>query len=142
MPKVTEIPVEARGRFEGCGGIPVDVVAELFARSEAPAAVQAAFWEAVLLKDIQRTPGARVMRIVTRRNGTQVVIDDGKGHAYTFEVPDEMTEEQLEEMKRAQSHGLPVNVEFQTEGKKKTVNAVEVWEKGSDKPGGAEGELV
>jgi hypothetical protein len=141
MPKVTEIPVEARGRFEGCGGIPVDVVAELFARSDAPAAVQAAFWEAVLVKDLKFISG-HVSRIVTRRNGTQVVIDDGHGHAYTFEVPDEMTEDQLKEMKRAENHGLPVNVEFQTEGTKKTVNSVEVWEKGSDKPGKGGGTIV
>lgn len=138
MAKTAEIPVEARNRFESVGAIPIDVVAELFELSELPRAAQAAFWAAAMQKDIQRLPGY-VQRIHTGRNEKQVYIDDGHGKVHIFNVPDELTDEQLEELKRAQNHHLPVTIEYQTKDGKKTVNSVEVWEREKSEP---KGELV
>lgn len=138
MAKTADIPVEARNRFESIGAIPIDVVAELFELSELPRAAQAAFWAAAMEKEITRISG-RVQRIVTGRNSKQVYVDDGHGKVHVFNVPDELTDDQLEELKRAQNHRLPVNIEYQTKDGKKTVNSVEVWERDESAP---KGELV
>jgi hypothetical protein len=137
MAKTADIPVEARSRFESIGAIPLDVVAELFERSEISTAAQASFWEAAMQKDITWLSG-RVQRIHTGRGTKQVYIDDGHGKVHIFNVPDELTDDQFEEMKRAQNHRLPVTIEYQTKDGKKTVNSVEVWER-DESP---KGELV
>jgi len=135
MAKTAQIPVEARNRFESVGAIPLDVVAELFELSELPTAAQAAFWTAAMQKDIERLPG-HVQRIHTGRDSKQVYIDDGHGKVHIFNVPDELTDDQFEDLKRAQNHHLPVTIEYQTKDGKKTVNSVEVWERERSAPAG------
>ncbi len=138
----TRIPREARTRFGALDSIPLDVIAELFHRTEMPAAIQASFWKAASAKDLHFIIVEKTIRIKTRRDGTKQVNVEGYGSDLkaTFEVPDDLTDEQLGELKRAQGARLKVVIWFQVEENgKHPVNSVEVKE-ADEPPKGGEGE--
>lgn len=123
----TSVPLEAVRQFEKFEGIPLDVIAELFSRMELPVDLQASFWETAAAKDLKTQAGK--VQILTKRDGTkEVTIFSKGGSSETFIVPDDLTDEQLEELKRAQGARLTVGVQYQLEANgKKPVNWVIVF---------------
>ena len=130
MPKTqnveTHVPREVLNRFEDLKGVPLNVIAELLGRARIPTDLQAAFWKVAAAKDLKYITGK--IRIKTNRDNTkEVTIFDSHG-PITFHVPDDLTDDQLAELKRAQGANLPVILCYQVEGANRPVNSVEVWE--------------
>jgi hypothetical protein len=75
------------------------------------------------------TATGKVIRISTDANGKTTVLVQGDNMNESFEHPGEMTDEQLEEFKRAQNHDRKVAVDW-TETPRK-VNSVAVFGEGA-----------
>ena len=122
------VPPEIYTRFEPTGGVPVDLVTELFALLKMPEHTQSAFWEAAVRRDEVCITG-EVQSVKTRRDGTtQVGIGVERGTNYPYH-PANLTQAQLDEMKRAQSARLCVTVCWEHEvGVGRVVTSVVVHE--------------
>ena len=133
------VPREARNAFEQADAIPLDIVSELFGRAKIPTQLQAAFWETVAEKQ-HKSFAWKSIRIKTRRDGTkELILISSSIEVIKFQIPDDLTDEQLEEMKRAQSANLPGVIDYQLEdGGKRPVNFVEVFERPEEKKEGGE----
>jgi len=121
------IPNKAIGRFERVEGIPLPVIKELFVRMQMPENLQQAFWAQVAAKEWKAVTG-RVQAITTFKDGTTMVaVEDRQGNTTLFYHPRDMGDQLLDELKRAQNHGLRVRVMYQEEADKRPVNAIEVF---------------
>ncbi|MEE8104083.1 MAG: hypothetical protein V3T86_00960 [Planctomycetota bacterium] len=123
----TEIPSKARDTFDPICGMPLEVVEELFARARVPKAARVAFWKQAAKKDYKTVEG-EVDSIITRDDGTVSVII-GNGVNEIFTTPNDMTDAQLDEFKRAQNHELKVDVTYQEEDGAKKIKFVIVKRK-------------
>jgi hypothetical protein len=130
--ELMEVPREVMNSFEHVQGIPLGVIAELFHRAEFPTEQQAAFWHVAAAKSHKYCTGK--VRINTKRDGKKEVLVFDGGGTVKFHVPDDLTDEQFAEVKRAQGARLPVAFEYQEEGGKKSVNEVTVYEAPADEP--------
>jgi hypothetical protein len=102
------LPHVAQERFENAGGIPLDVVAELFALAKIGENSQAAFWRQAAQKELFYYTG-KVVPIRTNRDGkTSIKLTNAAGKPQTWYHPNEITDEQLEEFKRAQDNDFEV----------------------------------
>ncbi|MCW5977752.1 MAG: hypothetical protein KIT09_06725 [Bryobacteraceae bacterium] len=121
------IPDKALRRFEKVEGIPLPVIAELFSRMQLAGDLQQAFWQQVAAKPWEQTTGS-VRAVTTMGDGvTLVEVIDRDGSTTIFYHPRDMSDQQLDESKRAQSHGLSVRVMYQDEAEKRPVKGLEVF---------------
>lgn len=131
-------PNDVVSKFQNVGGLPANIICELFTRANVDPAVQAKFWQQARAKEFATIAG-RVGYIKTNRDGTaQVAIEStatggaprpGEPTPLTnyFYFPDDLTQDQLDELKRAQSGGFCVELEFQLEDGARPVNSVRVF---------------
>lgn len=121
------IPNIAQGRFQNIEGIPIQVISELFSRMQMPENLQLEFWGQVAKKEVKSIKG-RVKQIDSLNDGTSIVhIIGDDGNEDFFRHPGDMTDQHLDEFKRAQNHGLKVRVIYQKDGDAKPINEIAVY---------------
>ncbi len=131
------IPDAAQTRFETREGISLEVISELFMRMDMPKQHQEQFWKQVAFKPFGYVVGTQI-DIATYKDGrTWVRITDpgnpGNNINEIFYHKRDMTDKQLDELKRADNNNKKVAIHWQkevdTDGNtvKKPINSVMVF---------------
>lgn len=106
------VPLSVQRNFELSKGVPPQIIAEMFAKIEAPAEIRAAFWGALAAKKVHLEHG-KITKIQLEADGrTGIFLDDGRGGIWLY-APDEMLEGQYNALKDAFDRGLEVDVFWQ-----------------------------
>lgn len=133
-----EISLETMRRFEATG-VPLSLVEELFEQIHLPENLRIGFWQGADERAPECLPG-KVLSIKTECNGKVTVTigstaeggapadGDEIGLESYFYAPRELTKDQLDELKRAQSGRLCVKVCFEKGENGRVVQSIEVFE--------------
>jgi hypothetical protein len=128
-------PIEALRSFEAVDGIPLFVIAELFARADIPENLQAAFWRQAAVKNYLSFTGkvTKIEDIFFDSEDQSIIqitdstVPPDSAMTLYFYGGHGLTEHQVETLRDAARAGRTVTIKYQFEGGRFVAGSIAVW---------------